>query len=71
MDSYVVKICCGNEFMSMYNNLNNFKEDRLITISGISLEELESFIERLTMKVFSVNISNRIINGTRTCFNDE
>ena len=64
MDSYVIKISCGNEFMQMYNHLDDVQIDRIVTINGVTLDELELFIERLTIKVFQDKITN-IHNGER------
>ena len=62
MEKYIIKISCGNEFMQMYNNLDNIQVDRLVTIDGVSIDEIELFVERLTIKVFQDKLTN-IHNG--------
>lgn len=64
MEKYIIKISCGNEFMQMYNNLDNIQVDRLVTIDGVNFDEIELFIERLTIKVFQDKLT-KIHNGER------
>lgn len=56
MNNYIMKFVYGKHFIGGLNDNN--KADRIVHIDGLELDEFESIIELVAMKVYKKNLIN-------------